>query len=1053
MKPLKLTINAFGPYAGKEELDFNILKNDNIFLICGPTGAGKTTIFDAISFALFGEASGGSRTIDSLKSDHALKSETAFVTLEFMVRDKKYTITRYPTQKIEKTKKNGDIQVVEKKHSIEFVLPDERVITKTTEATKEIESILGLNANQFKQIVMLPQGEFRKLLEAESKDKESIFRNIFGTERFLKFQDKLKEKQLVLKRKIEGDKQKREAYITKIDVDDKEELASLVKEENKDIFELIRLVKELIDEDNEKEKFIKNHMEAVNKDIFKLKEDEIKAKEINNRLQQKEKVKGELELLELQKNSLKEKKEDLEKGRIALSLVHLENSIKEAGKEIGINKNDIVSKEKELNINNENLINARNIYEKCKELESGKDKLIEEKSKLNEMTEKFKLYKEKKVLVNKLKSTTENQVKVRDSIKEQLETTIKNTELLRVKLTENAKKELERVECINLGNEKQRKKLELSEVYKAIKKYLDLNSEYSVLLEKFKVIESKYNIAKNIYEEGDTLFRKGMAGILAMNLQEGDRCPVCGSESHPMKANIPESVPTEEQLEKYKNNYESEKALYDNVIQSLTVKNNEIKNQLSINIAEKIEKVKDIIEIDINNKELKDFQEINAKVIEKGKALANEINELTEKVKEIDLIIATKKDDESNLNLLITNQEKLQKSLDEEILKYQKIVTEFEKEKALILDLKENLPKDVESEEEILLKIKEIEKDIFTLEENTKKSLDKYTKIQSIIAENKETIVQKKNLLDKWQSIFSEKTTEFKVAIEKSCFIDMEDYEKSKITEEKLNIIQKEVQEFYENLKSKKDQYLILEEELKDKEIIDIETIIEKLKDKEAEYEKLDTDSKKIYSRLTSNKDTLKLIIKITDKIKDDEINYNVIGELSELANGNNAERITFERYVLAAYFDDIIKAANNRLRKMTNERYALKRKAEKGKGTKQSGLELEIIDAYTGKERHVNTLSGGEGFKASLALALGLADVIQSYSGGVQIDTMFVDEGFGSLDPESLDGAITTLMNLKDLGRIVGIISHVDELKERIDARLEVTLGKSGSHANFVIK
>ena len=184
MKPLKLTINAFGPYAGKEELDFNILKNDNIFLICGPTGAGKTTIFDAISFALFGEASGGSRTIDSLKSDHALKSETAFVTLEFMVRDKKYTITRYPTQKIEKTKKNGDIQVVEKKHSIEFVLPDERVITKTTEATKEIESILGLNANQFKQIVMLPQGEFRKLLEAESKDKESIFRNIFGTERF-----------------------------------------------------------------------------------------------------------------------------------------------------------------------------------------------------------------------------------------------------------------------------------------------------------------------------------------------------------------------------------------------------------------------------------------------------------------------------------------------------------------------------------------------------------------------------------------------------------------------------------------------------------------------------------------------------------------------------------------------------------------------------------------------------------------------------------------------------------------------------------------------------
>ena len=245
----------------------------------------------------------------------------------------------------------------------------------------------------------------------------------------------------------------------------------------------------------------------------------------------------------------------------------------------------------------------------------------------------------------------------------------------------------------------------------------------------------------------------------------------------------------------------------------------------------------------------------------------------------------------------------------------------------------------------------------------------------------------------------------------------------------------------------------MLQEEVRDKEHIDIYLIIKSLNEKENELRELNSKEKKIFSRLTSNKDTLKLIIKISDKIKEDESEYNVIGELSELANGNNLERITFERYVLAAYFDDIIKAANRRLSKMTNERYALKRKAEKGKGTKQSGLELEIIDAYTGKERHVNTLSGGEGFKASLALALGLADVIQSYAGGVHIETMFVDEGFGSLDPESLDGAINALMDLKNLGRLVGIISHVDELRERIEARLEVSLGKSGSHAKFIMK
>lgn len=1053
MKPLKLTINAFGPYAGKEEIDFSLLKNNNLFLICGPTGAGKTTIFDAISFALFGEASGGSRTIDSLKSDHADKSETSYVTLEFMVKGKMYSITRYPTQKIEKTKKNGNIQVVEKKHSVEFLLPDDRVISKTTEATKEVEKILGLNSNQFKQIVMLPQGEFKKLLEAESKDKEIIFRNIFGTEKFLKFQDKLKEKQLILKRKIEGDKQKREAYITKIDGNDNEELNLLIKEDNKDIWELIRLVKELIGADNEKEYLIKKDIEKVNEEIFKIKEHEIKAKEINNKLQLKEKVQEELNYLEEKKEAMNERQEVLEKGRVALSLIHLERSINEAKKEIEANKLEIVNKEKELQSNTKDLKESKEHYEECKELEKGKDRLIEEKSKLNAIIGRFKDYKQKEILINSLKQQLTSQEKVKDSIKLKLENVVNNIEFLRNRITENAKKELERVQYGNLLSEKQRQKAELMEVYRSIKKYIDLRDEYNLLLEKFNIQENIYNQAKKNYDDGDILFRKGMAGILAMNLESGVKCPVCGSENHPEKALVPENVPTEEQLEKFKEDYEAQKVLYDKLMQALTIKNSEIENQLNDTITEKVESVKEIITIKIEVNELKNFEAINSNVVERGKAIAKEIEELVEKIKNIDVAIASKKEDEDSLVMFLKNQESLQNISEEENNKYQNLLTESAKEMALLQEIKENLPKDMESEDEILIKIKESENKITMLEVNSKKALDVYTRMQNIVAENKEALLQKNNLLVKWNSILSEKDFEFKLAIEKSCFIDSNDYNKSKISEEELKIIEKEIQEFYQRLKSKKDQYLMLQEELKDKEHIDIDLIIKSLNEKENELRELNYKEKKIFSRLTSNKDTLKLIIKISDKIKEDESEYNVIGELSELANGNNLERITFERYVLAAYFDDIIKAANRRLSKMTNERYALKRKAEKGKGTKQSGLELEIIDAYTGKERHVNTLSGGEGFKASLALALGLADVIQSYAGGVHIETMFVDEGFGSLDPESLDGAINALMDLKNLGRLVGIISHVDELRERIEARLEVSLGKSGSHAKFIMK
>ena len=738
---------------------------------------------------------------------------------------------------------------------------------------------------------------------------------------------------------------------------------------------------------------------------------------------------------------------------MALSLIHLERSINEAKKEIEANKLEIVNKEKELQSNTKDLKESKEHYEECKELEKGKDRLIEEKSKLNAIIGRFKDYKQKEILINSLKQQLTSQEKVKDSIKLKLENVINNIEFLRNRITENAKKELERVQYGNLLSEKQRQKAELMVVYRSIKKYIDLRDEYNLLLEKFNIQENIYNQAKKNYDDGDILFRKGMAGILAMNLESGVKCPVCGSENHPEKALVPENVPTEEQLEKFKEDYEAQKVLYDKLMQALTIKNSEIENQLNDTITEKVERVKEIITIKIEVNELKNFEAINSNVVERGKAIAKEIEELVEKIKNIDVAIASKKEDEDSLVMFLKNQESLQNISEEENNKYQNLLTESAKEMALLQEIKENLPKDMESEDEILIKIKESENKITMLEVNSKKALDVYTRIQNIVAENKEALLQKNNLLVKWNSILSEKDFEFKLAIEKSCFIDSNDYNKSKISEEELKIIEKEIQEFYQRLKSKKDQYLMLQEELKDKEHIDIDLIIKSLNEKENELRELNSKEKKIFSRLTSNKDTLKLIIKISDKIKEDESEYNIIGELSELANGNNLERITFERYVLAAYFDDIIKAANRRLSKMTNERYALKRKAEKGKGTKQSGLELEIIDAYTGKERHVNTLSGGEGFKASLALALGLADVIQSYAGGVHIETMFVDEGFGSLDPESLDGAINALMDLKNLGRLVGIISHVDELRERIEARLEVSLGKSGSHAKFIMK
>lgn len=1053
MRPLKLIINAFGPYAGKEELDFTLLKNNNIFVIAGPTGAGKTTIFDAISFALFGEASGGSRGVDSLKSHHAENTEMAYVEFEFLIKDKKYKIKRYPTQKVAKIKKNGDIQVVEKKHSAELIMDDEKVITKPTEVTKEVERLLGLNAGQFKQIVMLPQGEFKKLLEAESKEKEVIFRNIFGTEKFLKFQDVLKDKQLILKRKIEGDKKKREAYITKIEPHHNEELGKLIHDEYSDINEIINLTKETIVLDKEEEKKLQSIVEELNNEIKKINLLKISSEESNKKLARLTEVCQEIEQLNNILGLINSDEERLQKGRKAMSLLHLEKSLKEAAELIKINKTEIEVSEEDLvkaKVQNEE---NKNQYEKWLKIEAGKEKLIEEKAGLLEKKDKFNIYKEKALKVSEIENDLKNQEIIKNKSKADLENLVTLLEKNKNKLLDISNKETEKEKLLNLLGEKNRIRVELQELYRIISTYEKMKKIYEGISSKFTVHEKEYLKVKEAYEDGEVLFKKGMAGLLASSLEEGSKCPVCGSTSHPEKAARQQGVPSEDELQGLKESYEKAKAIYDELLKELAIKNSELNNQKDKLLLEKLNKVKEHIAIeDIDIVKDEEVLILKEKVVEIGKEISSEIVKIEGILEKIDLEIKEKIAIEKNNKEMEKNQPILEKAAEEESIKQQNLLALLEKERGLLLQVKESLPRDINSEDELIQKINSIENKIKEIEEGIEAARKKLSSSQETIAKIEQSLKEKNLSLARNKELYLSKEKDFKLSLERDGFKNYEEYNNFITNEKSLEELEKKITEYYQNCKSKADEKRRLIEETTGVEKVDLEKYNNEIKEKDILLNEALKTSKIIYSRINNNVDTLMWIEKITNKIKDDEDNYKVIGELSELANGNNAERITFERFVLAAYFDDIIKAANLRLRKMTNERYTLKRKVDKGKGTKQSGLELEIVDAYTGKERHVNTLSGGEGFKASLSLALGLADVIQSYAGGVHIETMFVDEGFGTLDPESLDSAINALMDLKNLGRLVGIISHVEELRERIGARLEVSLGKNGSHAKFIV-
>lgn len=1051
MRPLRLTINAFGPYAGKEELDFTKIKGSNIFVISGPTGAGKTTIFDAISFALFGEASGGSRSIESLKSHHAKRTEVSYVELDFLAKGKEYKITRYPTQTVEKELKNGTIKTTEKKHAVELIIDEDKVITKTTEADKEIEKILGLNASQFKQIVMLPQGEFKKLLEAESKDKEPIFRNIFGTQKFLKIQDELKEKSSSLRKKVEGDKQRRDAFITKIDPADNDNLESLINNIDKDVLEIIKLTKELINKDKEEELVLNSDLDKVKKEKIKVEESRFKAEENNKKLELKEKIEKDLENLNLRIKEISEEEVILEKAKRAKELVHLENSLKKADEDFNKKKSEL-EKDK-ISLESCNLIfTEREIaYKKAEEDIKLKDNLIKESSEIERKLEKFKVFKDKELIVKRLGNDLDLKSKSNDLLEKEIRASKEKVENLRNTSKIISEKEVLYVKVENTLKEKENLIKKLRELFSKMKSYDEEFKSHKELVEELSKYERDYLEAKKAYDNGELLFRKGMAGVLALKLKENEECPVCGSLQHTKVAKMENSAPSEDELNNLKKNYEIRKDIYDKELNKIALKKVKKESILEDSIKPLLSELGSVISFNGNIEE--SFALLKELVLKSGTKLGEEINTLKDDRDKIKLIIDKKDSVKKEIDLLENKIKNDENNINEARVIYQNVLAELRKEEGLLTEAKAVLPEGINDDSGLQSSLAEIKVKIKNLEENLENSKNLYLKAKDILIKLNQDILNNTSLLEEYKNNLVNTKTLFENSIEDSCFNNVDDYVNSKLRDEDIKSKEIFIREFYNKLSSKNDEFNRIKEETKDIIKVDLDDFNTIIQEKEGKIKDLEQKGKIIFSRIKNNKDTLKSIEDITDKIKGDEEKYKVIGELAELANGNNSERVSFERYVLAAYFDDIIRAANFRLIKMTNSRYTLKRKESREKGAKQSGLELEVIDAYTGKERHVKTLSGGEGFKASLSLALGLADVIQSYAGGVQIDTMFVDEGFGTLDPESLDNAINTLMELQDLGRLVGIISHVPELKERVDARLEITPGKDGSHAKFIIK
>lgn len=917
MKPLKLVMTAFGPYCGEEIVEFDRLGEQGIFLITGDTGAGKTTIFDAIAFALYGEPSGVTREQSMMRSDFAPNDVRTAVKFTFAYRGELYTVER-------KLKHYRPNRKTPEEPYAEFLCHGKTPIIGVGKVTEAVVNLLGIDRNQFSQIVMIAQGDFLKIILSDTDEKGKILGKIFNTGIYEKIQIKLKAYAAKLKSEKELCENAVKQYICQIICDGTDEDSTKLrdlKDSESALYNIDLIVKLLekmnIDGENAKNMYFAKSEELEHK-ITEISGKILLAREA---MKLKSEIKEKQYLLEQnQKNFAQaEQKYNLAKQNAPLS-----EALQE--KIFGIQSQlETYSRIDELNRKLETFVADKN--DKTAKLNVAEISYKECLAENNRITEEFNKLENIEVIVEQKKSEYENIVK-------------------QGKIVKNASDKI----------------TELNSLNKSVQSY-----EKNVLN-----CEAELDEKTKKYIQTERIFLHNQAGLMAKKLQEGIACPVCGSLSHPCPAEVSYKTVTEADVKTAKTSVDTaSEALHEN-----TLKLAELKKECEMCENSLLELCTEIFG-EYHTENL--YQQIQDK-------LGNLRTEVAECEAELESAKKLKEEKNQYRQLIQQKSQVLKKTEDDMLLlreQIKKTESECEKYTALINDKRRGLAFDNRKDAtECLKRIQEEKDGIDKNITDAKSELDTYAATTEKIIASLEALKGRLN--------------------EESWDLDKLDEERERASAEKA-----ETRKNYDN----------------------------------------------ILTKLETNCNLLKLIKSSYEEIKRKDEEYLTVSDLSNTANGTLPQKpkIDLQAYVQAFFFEKVIAEANKRLSYMTSGRYLLVRKSEVSDRRIRTGLELDVMDYNTGKQRSVKTLSGGEAFKASLSMALGLSDVIQMSNGGIKIESMFIDEGFGSLDSQSLDAAVNILNGLTDGNRIVGIISHVSELRDRIERKLVVKKGRNGSTTEMI--
>ena len=927
MRPINLVISAFGPYADKVDIDFNSFLDKGIYLISGNTGAGKSTIFEAIKFVLYGEDNG------EIRSKYAMAETPTFVDMTFMLRGKEYRVTRNPKYSRPKSRGEGFTTA---KAEAELVYHNGKTITGYSNVTKEIVNLTGLNSDQFSKIVMIAQGKFRELLETDTANRSKIFRDIFKTESYDKLQKKVKAKYIETYKEnsktIDSIKQFIQGIIINESFSKRNALEKIMKQDIiTDIDETIELTNMLISEDEICYKNNISKMEVSQEEISRL----------NNNI-----------------------------NGIISSLKEIEALERE------LNKYSIYVEE------NKEIVSD---YESVNSLKEQREQLYADIETLKKTVEKYKQYDE---VMAKLKKVNTDEL----LISEVLTKLQKEKNELQIKLDETSEK-------VILKSEYEKKIIKLDSDIKSSTEYIQklekilelgkrLDEASKAYEEKVEVLKTEEKLCANLrleYNDKFLLYIEAQAGIMANELRKnpGMPCPVCGATEYIRLAENIKEAPTEDEVSNLKEKLDK---ATDKVMKASANAGNIMsdRDNLRGNLIIGIEEAKLNCSVDDYKEKANEAKKMAA---QQQKNLKNSQDECSRELVQLQKVLDEIPLLKETLQKLEDDIKNTEIQMNENKLKTKELETIID---AIKLELKDN------SEEETRSTLKSMEEKYVQIVERIEKTISRYSKHIADMAASKAIIEQ---FVKKLKDLGLTKTT----------------------NEEIINV---KVKLIYANRE-----------------------YTEKLRLVEEAYSKLVDDNNNVYLRIENNK-------RIVASVEVQRINLQNLGKrlsslknMSDTLNGEleGKDKIKLETFVQISYFEQVIERANTKLFEMTEGQYEFIRDMSSEDKRTKSGLDLCVLDHYNGTVRSVKTLSGGEGFMAALSLALGMADIIEESASGISIDTMFIDEGFGSLDEMALEQAMRVLAKLSEGNKLVGIISHVSSLKDRIEKQINVEKKMSG--------